>query len=56
MFASSYAAYDRLSPSMQKFLEGLQAKHSAQRQFDEAKAQNHVIRRTHVESIHPVIR
>ncbi|KAI8344679.1 hypothetical protein BC941DRAFT_409339 [Chlamydoabsidia padenii] len=56
MFASSYAAYDRLSPPMQKFLEGLQAKHSAQRQFDEAKAQNHVIRRQHVESIHPVIR
>ncbi|KAI8341342.1 hypothetical protein BC941DRAFT_467390 [Chlamydoabsidia padenii] len=56
LWASGYAAYDRLSPAWQKFLEGLQAVHSGQQQFDYANANNHVVRRNHVESIHPIVR
>ncbi|CAO3587749.1 unnamed protein product [Absidia cylindrospora] len=56
LWASGYAAYDRLTPTMQKFLEGLEARHSAQRQFDDAHSNGHINRREHKETTHPIIR
>lgn len=56
LWASGYSAYDRLSPAMQKFLEGLEAVHSGQQQVDEALRAGHTVRRTVYEHVHPVIR
>ncbi|KAI8643138.1 hypothetical protein BD408DRAFT_158648 [Parasitella parasitica] len=56
LWSSSYAAYDRLSPAFQKFVEGLEAVHSGQQQVDEAINANHVVRRKNWTSIHPVVR
>ncbi|KAI8890206.1 TauD-domain-containing protein [Backusella circina FSU 941] len=56
LWASGYTAYDRLSPAMQKFLEGLEAVHSGQQQVDEALRAGHTIRRTVYEHAHPIIR
>ncbi|KAI8372942.1 uncharacterized protein BYT42DRAFT_594807 [Radiomyces spectabilis] len=56
LWASGYAAYEKLSPAFQKFLEGLEAVHSGQHQIDEAVAQGRPVRRRIVESIHPVVR
>ncbi|KAI9019999.1 hypothetical protein CLU79DRAFT_756673 [Phycomyces nitens] len=56
LWSSGYAAYDSLSPALQKLLEGLEAVHSGQGQINQAKAGNHAVRRTHVEATHPIIR
>ncbi|KAI9301883.1 hypothetical protein BJ944DRAFT_168303 [Cunninghamella echinulata] len=56
LWASGYSAFDRLSPTFQKFLEGLEAVHSGQFQFDEAHRNGHVNRRDHVETTHPLVR
>ncbi|ORX46130.1 TauD-domain-containing protein [Hesseltinella vesiculosa] len=56
LWHSGYAAYDRLSKPLQKFLEGLKAVHSGQDQLDEATRFGRTIRRQHVEQAHPIVR
>lgn len=56
LWSSGYAAYDRLSPAFQKFVEGLEAVHSGQQQVDEAIRDGHVVRRKNWTNVHPVVR
>ncbi|KAI7852453.1 hypothetical protein BDC45DRAFT_485281 [Circinella umbellata] len=56
MWLSGYSAYDRLSPALKKFVEGLEAVHTGQMQVDEANKAGHAVRRQHWESTHPVVR
>ena len=48
--------YDLLSPGMQKYLEGLEALHSAQIQADGSIALGRTVRREPVVTKHPLIR
>ncbi|KAK1464339.1 TfdA family Taurine catabolism dioxygenase TauD [Colletotrichum melonis] len=66
LWASGYEIYDRLSPPMQKFLEGLTATHDATFFHDEARRLGNPLREglrgsplnkgSELKSIHPVIR
>lgn len=56
IWSSSYAAYDRLSPELQKRLEGLEAVHSGKEQAAGAAAFGHTVRREDVEHTHPIVR
>lgn len=56
LWASQYAVYDLLSPGMQKYLEGLEAVHSAQIQADGSIALGRTVRREPVTTKHPLIR
>jgi alpha-ketoglutarate-dependent taurine dioxygenase len=56
LWASSYAAYDRLSPEIKKTIENLQAVHSGKEQAAGAKAQGRTVRRQDTEHIHPLVR
>jgi taurine dioxygenase len=51
MFASQHAAYDGLSPAMQRLLDGLRAAHEGTELADKAG-----VPRAVVESVHPVVR
>lgn len=51
MFASQHAAFDGLSPAMQRLLDGLRASHEGTELADEAG-----VPRSVVESLHPVVR
>lgn len=56
LWSSAYEAYDRLSAPMQKFLEGLQAVHTAEVHKLRAQRTGQFIRREFVETTHPVVR
>lgn len=56
LWASSYEAYERLTPPMKTLLEGLTAIHSSKVQADDAAARGFTIRRPAAEFEHPVIR
>ncbi|KAG2175921.1 hypothetical protein INT44_000399 [Umbelopsis vinacea] len=56
LWASSYLAYERLSPPIQKLLEGLEAVHSAKEQADASARFGGPVRREPVEHTHPIIR
>ena len=56
LWASQYAVYDLLSPGMQKYLEGLEALHSAQIQANGSVALGRAVRREPVVTKHPLIR
>lgn len=66
LWASGYEIYDRLSPAMQKFLEGLTATHDAKFFLDEAERLGNPIRKgirgnalnfgDKLTAVHPVIR
>lgn len=56
LWVSQYAVYDLLSPGMQKYLEGLEALHSAQIQADGSIALGRTVRREPVVTKHPLIR
>ncbi|ORY96257.1 hypothetical protein BCR43DRAFT_547343 [Syncephalastrum racemosum] len=56
MWLSGYTAYDRLSPAWQQFVDGLQVVHSAKEQKEDAYRQGHISRRSHEESVHPLVR
>ncbi|GAN04498.1 tfdA family taurine dioxygenase [Mucor ambiguus] len=56
IWSSGYAAYDRLSPELQKRIEGLEAVHSGKEQAAGAAAFGHTVRREDVEHIHPLVR
>ncbi|KAL0087181.1 hypothetical protein F4703DRAFT_1850913 [Phycomyces blakesleeanus] len=56
LWASGYSAYDKLSPALQTFLEGLEAVHSGAQQINAAKISGATVRRHDAEHIHPVVR
>ncbi|MCJ1441546.1 MAG: hypothetical protein MMC23_002035 [Stictis urceolatum] len=56
LWSSQYAAYDALSPYMQKYLEGLTALHSAQMQADGSLALRRTVRREPIVTEHPLVR
>lgn len=56
LWSSQYAVYDLLSPGMQKYLEGLEALHSAQIQADGSHNLGRPVRRDPVVTKHPLIR
>lgn len=56
IWASGYAAYDRLSPDLQKTLEGLEAVHSGKEQADGAISSGKISRRQDITHTHPIIR
>lgn len=56
LWASSYTAYDRLSPELKKRIEGLEAVHSGKEQAAATAAEGHTVRRQDIEHIHPVVR
>lgn len=56
LWASSYAAYDRLSDDLKKRIEGLEAVHSGKEQAAGAASQGHTVRRQDVEYTHPLVR
>ncbi|KAG2505159.1 hypothetical protein JM18_009517 [Phytophthora kernoviae] len=56
LWASSYEAYDRLTPLFKSFIEGLTAIHSSKDQAERAQTRGHTIRRPPVEFEHPVVR
>ncbi|KAI9884950.1 MAG: hypothetical protein M1823_003264 [Watsoniomyces obsoletus] len=55
-WASQYAAYDLLSPGMQRYLETLTALHSAEMQAEGSRAAGRPVRREPVISEHPLVR
>lgn len=56
IWSSNYALYDLLSPSMQKYLEGLTALHSAEEQAQGSRNDGRPVRREPVVTEHPLIR
>ncbi|KAK0645121.1 putative alpha-ketoglutarate-dependent sulfonate dioxygenase [Lasiodiplodia hormozganensis] len=56
LWSSQYAAYDAMSPYMQKYLESLTALHSAQMQADGSTQMGRTVRRDPVVTEHPLIR
>ncbi|KAI9675244.1 MAG: hypothetical protein M1822_008981 [Bathelium mastoideum] len=56
LWSSQYAAYDALSPAMQKYLESLTALHSAVMQAEGSRAMGRPVRREPVTTEHPLVR
>ncbi|KAF8417971.1 hypothetical protein EV426DRAFT_540010 [Tirmania nivea] len=56
LWSSGYAAYDALSPHMQKYLEGLTALHSAEEQAQGSIQAGRHVRREPVITEHPIVR
>lgn len=56
LWSSQYGAYDLLSPSMQRYLEGLTALHSSAMQDSGTKALGRPVRRESVITEHPLVR
>ena len=56
LWSSQYAAYDMLSPHMQKYLESLTAIHSAELQAQGSRDLGRTVRREPVTTEHPLIR
>ncbi len=56
LWASQYAAYDLLSPGMQRYLETLTALHSAEMQAEGSRAAGRPVRREPIISEHPLVR
>ncbi|KAK6498986.1 hypothetical protein TWF481_011557 [Arthrobotrys musiformis] len=56
IWSSNYALYDLLSPSMQKYLEGLTALHSAEEQAQGSRNDGRPVRREPVITEHPLVR
>lgn len=56
LWASQYAVYDALSKSMQQYLEGLTALHTAEEQAVGTRALGRTVRREAVISEHPLVR
>jgi len=56
IWSSGYALYSSLSPQLQKYLEGLEAVHSAAAQADGSRAAGTHVRREEIDTVHPVVR
>lgn len=55
-WTSQVAAYERLSPPIQRLLEGLKAVHDGHQQADGARRDGKFVRREPVQSEHPIVR
>jgi len=55
-WSSGYSLYSSLSKPFQKYLEGLSAVHSAVAQAEGARAAGTHVRRTEIETVHPIVR
>lgn len=55
-FVDAIEAYDRLSDTMKKFLDGLQAVHTSKEQINDAIAGGGIARKLGIDSIHPIVR
>ncbi|VEU24109.1 DEKNAAC105378 [Brettanomyces naardenensis] len=55
-FVDAIEAYERLSPTLQHFLDGLQAVHTSREQIQGGKAEGGIERKPIVDTIHPVVR
>ncbi|KAJ7659844.1 hypothetical protein B0H17DRAFT_1212811 [Mycena rosella] len=56
VFASTDEGYKRLSPTMQKFLDGIKVKHSSANMINHTRLAGGLVRKDPVTSIHPLIR
>ncbi|QKX60264.1 uncharacterized protein TRUGW13939_07407 [Talaromyces rugulosus] len=56
VFAATDAAYKRLSPTFQSFIDGLQAVHSSSRMINHARMTGGLVRKDPVETVHPLVR
>ncbi|KAA8575040.1 hypothetical protein MFRU_002g03320 [Monilinia fructicola] len=56
IWASGYGIYESLSPTLKGILETLEAKHSGLEQAEKALKGNGCLRRSPIETIHPVVR
>jgi len=56
LWSSGYALYSSLSTGLQNYLEGLSAVHSAVAQAEGNRAAGLPVRRTEIETVHPIIR
>ncbi|KAJ7149210.1 TauD-domain-containing protein [Mycena crocata] len=56
VFASTDEAYQRLSPAMQKFLDGIKVKHSSANMINHTRLAGGLVRKDPVTSIHPLVR
>lgn len=56
MWTSQYAVYDSMSSHMQKYLEGLTARHSSELQAQGSRELGRAVRRDPVTTEHPIIR
>lgn len=56
LWISGYALYDLLSPSLQTYLEGLTALHSAVEQAADSERLGNPVRRAPITTVHPLIR
>lgn len=55
LYLNAMVAFERLSPKMQQFLEGLEAVHSGTRQNTVSNKAN-LVRRPAIDTVHPVVR
>ncbi|KAJ6624414.1 hypothetical protein B0H10DRAFT_2186705 [Mycena sp. CBHHK59/15] len=56
VFAATDEAYRRLSPPMQKFLDGIKVKHSSANMINHTRLAGGLVRKDPVTSIHPLVR
>ncbi|KAF8890434.1 hypothetical protein BD779DRAFT_1622555 [Infundibulicybe gibba] len=56
IWASGYALYSSLSPSMQTYLEGLKAMRTSGEQAKGARAAGLPVRREEIDTVHPIVR
>ncbi|KAF7349006.1 TauD-domain-containing protein [Mycena venus] len=56
VFAATDEAYRRLSPAMQKFLDGIQVKHSSANIINQARLAGSLVRKDPITTVHPLVR
>ncbi|KAK6992569.1 hypothetical protein R3P38DRAFT_159045 [Favolaschia claudopus] len=56
VFAATDEAYNRLSPAMQKFLDGIQVKHSSANMINHTRLVGGLVRKDPITTIHPLVR
>ncbi|KAJ7752578.1 TauD-domain-containing protein [Mycena metata] len=56
VFAATDGAYKRLSPAMQKFLDGIKVKHSSANMINHTRLAGGLVRKDPITTIHPLVR
>ncbi|KAJ7119716.1 alpha-ketoglutarate-dependent taurine dioxygenase [Mycena epipterygia] len=56
VFAATDEAYRRLSPAMQKFLDGIKVRHSSANMINHTRLAGGLVRKDPITSIHPLVR
>ncbi|KAF7365704.1 TauD-domain-containing protein [Mycena venus] len=56
VFAATDGAYQRLSPAMQKFLDGIKVRHSSENMINHTRLAGGLVRKDPVTTIHPLVR